>query len=80
MEKNTEYTKMLMNERDKLMDEMKQPKTRRFPIGIIFFTLAGIALTVCGIVSRRYMVGLSEQTAAVGVLPAPLTEFFSKAS
>ncbi len=72
MEKNTEYEKMLMKERDKLMDEMEQPKTRRFPISIIFFTLVGIALTVCGIVSRRYMVGLSGQSAAVGVLPASL--------
>ena len=72
MEKNTEYTKMLMNERDKLMDEMEQPKVHRFPVNIIFFTLAGIALTVCGIVLRLYTVGLSGQSAAVGVLPASL--------
>ena len=72
MEKNTEYEKMLMKERDKLMDEMEQPKTRRFPISIIFFTLAGIALIVCGIVSRQYMVGSTDQSAAAGVLPASL--------
>ena len=72
MEKNTEYEKMLMKERDKLMDEMEQPKTRRFPISIIFFTLAGIALTVCGLVSRRYVFGSSGQSNATGVLPASL--------
>ncbi len=72
MEKNTEYEKMLMNERDKLVEEMEQPKTRRFPVAVIFFTLAGIALTVCGIISRRYMFGFVEQTVVSSFLPASL--------
>ena len=72
MEKDTEYTKMLMNERNKLNSEMEHPKTRRIPVNMIIFTLVGIALTVWGIVSGMHTVSLSEKSAVLGFFPTLL--------
>ena len=73
MEKNTEYEKMLMNERDKLANEMKQTQNRQFPVNMIIFTLVGVAFTVCGIISGVRMDGLPNQSAVSSLFPVLLT-------
>ena len=72
MEKNTEYEKMLMNEREKLNGEMERSKARKFPVNIIFFTLVGTAFSICGIVLSLNSAGLTKQSAVSGIFPALL--------